>query len=226
MPISEVYEWAGSDITAHVNVFPDKAGIFVADVNVSKEIITYRARFLSLFGYSVVASEGEAWKKNRKICAPSFSERNNRLVWEEAVSTMNDIFDNAWENKERVVVDHSLDITLLTIPAGHRMTFKDSLYIVTTHVIPKVLLPGWVISLREETRQIDMGFKELKAIFSSSFLLVTKPQRTRFTTRSPSCSLHPDEQEKLYPDIKSIVKDFRAPTYNDIPLLTRLENAH
>jgi cytochrome P450 len=82
-------------------VFPDKADLLVADANIIKvrvhhslmvtilmpshfqEITTYRARFpkpveyydtLSFFGYNVVASEGETWKKYRKICSPSFSE--------------------------------------------------------------------------------------------------------------------------------------------------------
>jgi cytochrome P450 len=82
-------------------VFPDKADLVIADANVIKvrvnrllivfilmprdlqEITTYRARFpkpidyydsLSFFGANVVASEGEAWKKYRKISSPSFSE--------------------------------------------------------------------------------------------------------------------------------------------------------
>ncbi|XP_006455974.1 hypothetical protein AGABI2DRAFT_121882 [Agaricus bisporus var. bisporus H97] len=290
-----VYAWAGCDIVAHVSVFPDKVDIFVADANVIKEITTYRARFpkpvdyydsLSFFGYNVVASEGEAWKKYRKICAPSFSERNNRLVWDEAVMTMNDIFDNAWENKERVVVDNFLDITLPVtlsiisvagfghkmtwkgdkiIPQGHQMTFKDSLYIVATHVIPKVVLPEWVMSLSSKTRQIDLGFKELRSymvgmietrknsekverhdlfsnlleansgdgetetlsadeLIGNIFIFLLAGHETTAHTLSYTfalLALYQDEQEKLYQHIKSIVKDFRAPVYSDMPLLTR-----
>jgi cytochrome P450 len=49
----------------------------------TKEVTTYRARFpkpvnlyvaLSVFGINIVASEGEEWKKYRKIAAPAFSE--------------------------------------------------------------------------------------------------------------------------------------------------------
>ncbi|EKM77564.1 hypothetical protein AGABI1DRAFT_101616 [Agaricus bisporus var. burnettii JB137-S8] len=290
-----IYARAGCDIAAHVSVFPDKADLFVADANVTKEITTYRARFpkpvelydsLSFFGYNVVASEGEAWKKYRKICAPSFSERNNRLVWDEAVSTMNDIFNNAWENKERVVVDHFLDITLPVtlsvisaagfghkmtwkgdkiIPPGYQMTFQDSLYMVATHVPIKVLLPEWVMSLTRKTRQIELGFKELRSymvemietrknsekeerhdLFSNLLEANVGDGKTEClsadelignififllagheTTAHTLCytfallALYQDEQERLYQHIKSIVKDFRAPTHSEMPLLTR-----
>jgi cytochrome P450 len=49
----------------------------------SQEITTYRHRFpkpisryrvLTVFGPNIVASEGEEWKKYRKITAPAFSE--------------------------------------------------------------------------------------------------------------------------------------------------------
>jgi len=75
-----------------------------------------------------VASEGEEWKKYRKIAAPAFSEvsleldpsprseydhqRNNKLVWDETTRIMVDLFDNVWGDKAEIVVDHCLDITL------------------------------------------------------------------------------------------------------------------
>ena len=75
-----------------------------------------------------MASEGEEWKKYRKIAAPAFSEvrttnssstgsesnhqRNNKLVWDETIRIMMDLFNNVWEDKSEIVVDHCLDITL------------------------------------------------------------------------------------------------------------------
>jgi cytochrome P450 len=75
-----------------------------------------------------VASEGEEWKKYRKIVAPAFSEvcperhsspktehhcqRNNKLVWDETIQIMMDMFDKVWGNESEVVVDHCVDITL------------------------------------------------------------------------------------------------------------------
>lgn len=37
---------------------------------------------------------------------------NNRLVWNETVSIMNDLFTNIWGDKKEVVLDHALEITM------------------------------------------------------------------------------------------------------------------
>jgi cytochrome P450 len=83
---------------------------------------------LDLFGPNIVSAEGEEWKKVRKISAPAFSEvsitqtsspmsecdhqRNNKLVWDETIRIMEDLFDNVWGDRSEIVVDHFLDITL------------------------------------------------------------------------------------------------------------------
>jgi hypothetical protein len=104
---------------------------------ISQAITTYRAKFpkdvnhyaiLASFGSNVVVSEGEEWKKYRKLVAPAFSEvrpelrsspnpeyncqRNNKLVWNETIRIMTDLFDNVWGDKSEVVVDHCVNITL------------------------------------------------------------------------------------------------------------------
>jgi hypothetical protein len=40
------------------------------------------------------------------------TQRNTRLVWDETIRIMFDLFDNVWENKPEIVVDHCVDITL------------------------------------------------------------------------------------------------------------------
>ena len=87
---------------------------------------------LTFFGGNIVSSEGERWKRYRKIAAPAFSEvgvshhdspapqrltmcfaqRNNKLVWDETLLIMQDLFDNVWGNTPEVVVEHAVDITL------------------------------------------------------------------------------------------------------------------
>lgn len=75
-----------------------------------------------------MVSEGEEWKKYRKLVAPAFSEvrpelhsspdpeydcqRNNKLVWDETIIIITDLFDNVWGDKSEIVVDHCVDITL------------------------------------------------------------------------------------------------------------------
>ncbi|KAN0113945.1 cytochrome P450, partial [Russula decolorans] len=174
--------------------------IHVADAAAIKvrllyEITTYRARFpkpvfryegLSIFGANIVASEGEEWKKYRKIAAPAFSEKNNKLVWDEAIRIMMDLFDNVWGDKSEVVVDHCADLTLpisvaivswqpilgfgrrvtwttnLIVPPGHRMTFKDALHILSTNIVLKIVIPNWAKNLTNPTRKVNLAFTELK----------------------------------------------------------------
>ena len=75
-----------------------------------------------------MVSEGEEWKRFRKIVAPAFSEvrhelhsspnpdhgcqRNNKLVWDETIHILTDLFDNVWGNKSEIVVDNCVEITL------------------------------------------------------------------------------------------------------------------
>ncbi|KAH9003544.1 cytochrome P450 [Lactarius hatsudake] len=168
------------------------AVIYLADAAVIKEVTTFRAKFpkpidiykaLSVFGGNIVASEGEDWKRYRAISAPAFSERNTRLVWDETVRIMFDLFDNVWGDSPEIVLDHCVDITLpialfvvgvagfgrrvtwtsdLTVPPGHQMSFKDALHIVSSNLIIKMGVPNWAMKLTEHTRRVNLAFDELR----------------------------------------------------------------
>ncbi|KAH9057198.1 family 614/534 cytochrome P450 [Lactarius vividus] len=184
---------AGRDATAMVALIPwPKTTIYLADAAAIKEVATYRAKFpkpvylysmLLAFGGNVIASEGEDWKRYRTITAPVFSERNTRLVWDETIRIMFDLFDNVWGDSPEIVLDHCVDITLpialfvvgvagfgrrvtwtsdLTVPPGHQMTFKDALHIVSTKLFLKMVAPDWVMNLTERTKNISLAFSELE----------------------------------------------------------------
>ncbi|KAH9008126.1 cytochrome P450, partial [Lactarius pseudohatsudake] len=172
------------------------AVIYLADAAVIKEVATFRARFpkpvdmyeaLFAFGGNIIASEGEDWKRYRTIAAPAFSERNTRLVWDETIRIMFDLFDNVWGDSPEIVLDHCVDITLpialfvigvagsltgsaarvtwtsdLSVPPGHQMPFKDALYIVSTNLILKMGVPNWAMKLTERTRRVNLAFDELR----------------------------------------------------------------
>jgi hypothetical protein len=88
----------------------------------------WRYKILTVFGVNILASEGKEWKKYRKIAAPAFSEvcpdrrqspnpdshcqKNIKLVWDETIRIMMDMFDNVWGDRSEVVVNHCVDITL------------------------------------------------------------------------------------------------------------------
>lgn len=59
-----------SQITARRNDFP-------------KPTELYRA--IDIYGKNLVSTEGQVWRHHRKIASPSFTEKNNHLVWEESL---------------------------------------------------------------------------------------------------------------------------------------------
>lgn len=184
----------GSDIYTIISVWPRSTSIMfnVADPAAIKEIVGARSRWVkpveqysvvNYFGGNIVASEGDEWKKHRKIANPAFSEPNNRLVWSEAVRITLDMIENEWKNAEVHETKHANDITLsialliigsagfgrkisfsddLRIPPGHKMSFKDALHYVSTNMIIPVMLPAWALNLTEHLRTVRDSVKELR----------------------------------------------------------------
>ena len=119
-------------------------------------------KILLAFGPNLVASEGEEWKRQRKLVAPAFSEvslaclwslmhthersriltpthtvhrkpypstvprapwsraargqKNNRLVWDETVHIMHELFDAVWGDKHTVEIDNATELTVPVRP--------------------------------------------------------------------------------------------------------------
>ncbi|KAK7457058.1 hypothetical protein VKT23_010360 [Stygiomarasmius scandens] len=110
------------------------------------------------------------------------AQRNNKLVWDESVRIMMDMFENIWGTQSTIIVDHCVDITLpialfvigvagfgrriswkedLVVPPGHKMTFKDALHEVSTGVFTKLIIPQWAMHLTNRLRKIQLAFDEL-----------------------------------------------------------------
>ncbi|KAG1876299.1 cytochrome P450 [Suillus subluteus] len=183
----------GLDIISAVVCWPKAMGsMLIADVNVIKDIVWSRGeRFpkplgqytvLTFFGENIIASEGNEWKRYRKVVTPGFSERNNRLVWDATTQIMLDLFDTMWAGQEEVVVNHSVDLTFPialfvigaagfgrpiswkkddVIPLGHQLTFKDALRTVTQDLTLTMLVPRWAMGLTKRFRRARLAFDEL-----------------------------------------------------------------
>jgi cytochrome P450 len=191
------FESAGWDVTSIVYAFPqDGPNLILADATTIKEVTLAKTRFpkpareygfISIYGRNIIASEGEEWKKYRKICAPAFSERNNKLVWDTSVQIMNGLFNEVWAGKDTISVDHAVEITLpialfilgvagfgqkmswhqdRTIPKGHRMSMKDALYLVSTGTSAKLMLPDWSLKLTKHLQSIRIAYEELQMYMS------------------------------------------------------------
>lgn len=95
----------------------------------------HQYRVLLLFGGNIVASEGDEWKRYRKVAAPAFSEKNNKLVWDETVKIMVDMFHTLWNDAPEVTVDHCIDITLPVSHPIHSSSFKTVILMNVPHYL-------------------------------------------------------------------------------------------
>ena len=82
----------GSDTL--LTVAPRKCELKTADASVISQITSRKSDFpkptevygsLRLYGQNVVTTEGPMWKAHRKVTSPSFSEKNNHMVWAESI---------------------------------------------------------------------------------------------------------------------------------------------
>ena len=122
------------------------------DTTRAQEVASARARFpkplheykiLTFYGSNIVVTEGDEWKRHRKISAPSFSERNNRLVWDETMLIVQELRDVLWAGKQEIVVDNIVDLTvpmaLFIIGVagfGKRMSWREDLAVPKGYAMP------------------------------------------------------------------------------------------
>lgn len=77
-----------------ITVSPGRNIVYTADATVINQITTRRNDFpkpvalyigVDVYGKNVVSTEGAAWKHQRKITSPPFTEKSNRVVWIESL---------------------------------------------------------------------------------------------------------------------------------------------
>ncbi|KDQ11038.1 hypothetical protein BOTBODRAFT_35791 [Botryobasidium botryosum FD-172 SS1] len=192
-----IFQQVGWDAFTVVSALPGVVTLSIADAQAIKDVALSRAifpkpvgsyRMLNIFGSNVVTTEGEEWKMHRKVSAPAFSERNNKLVWGETTRIVNDMFDQ-WGDNEVVSVEHAVDITLPvallvicaagfgqrvpwreascigsteSLPEGHEMTFMEAIHGASTGLAARIILPDWILNLRPGLRKTKLAFEELE----------------------------------------------------------------
>src|SRR3569833_134372 len=170
----------GSD--TFLTVTPSGSILYTADADVISQILGRMADFpkptflyknVDIFGKNVVTTEGAAWRRHRKLVAPAFGEKNNRLVWAETIRQTRALLEAwSWGGAEPVKMAHrdcmklslnvigkagfGRDMGLATDVASqtaaiepqdnHVMTFVDSLSCLLKNIFPIVILPKWLLS--------------------------------------------------------------------------------
>ncbi|KAI0047499.1 614/534 cytochrome P450 [Auriscalpium vulgare] len=178
----------------HVSAWPrPQIFIYIADPVTIKEVTSQRARFpkpghfytiVTCLGPNIISAVGAQWKTYRKIATPAFSEKNNKLVWDETVLVVRGLFNTHWCDVLEITTDDVTEVTTAMAvqvfsaaafgrhiswtdtehpPAGHVLTFKDALVTASSNVLPQIVLPRWTMWLTAHLRKVRCAFDELDA---------------------------------------------------------------
>ncbi|KAF8605417.1 cytochrome P450 [Ceratobasidium sp. AG-I] len=183
-----LFQKLGSDVYTLVGILNGASGYHVSDPNTIKQIVAPRSVFtknpedyapLREFGDNLVTAEGEEWKRQRRICAPAFSDRNNRLAWKTATEFTNEIISSWSDNKPTRVSDFDLCVIAKAgfgqdvkwndkdlPPPGRQFTFKRALFTVAPNIWLPLVLPNWAWGLRKRWKDVKQAYDELMASFN------------------------------------------------------------
>ncbi|KAF8607080.1 cytochrome P450 [Ceratobasidium sp. AG-I] len=209
-----VFEQSGSEVFILFSLFPTAGIICVSDAEAIKQISSGRSNFgkntsdygvLRKFGNNILVVEGDEWKRQRRICAPAFSDRNNRLVW----TTTTELVDNmleSWVPGKTIYVhdaceELTLPISLCVIakagfgqsvhwtdeappPADHKLTFKQCLVTFSENIALPLVLPSWAWGLRKHWRHVKQANDELRIYIQDMVRSRREPQY--HATHTPS----------------------------------------
>ncbi|CAE6394596.1 unnamed protein product, partial [Rhizoctonia solani] len=186
-----VFERQGTGIYGIASAFPATSYYLLADPAGVKHVSYSQNHFvkntdeytiLKGFGSNLLVVEGDEWKRQRRIAAPAFSDKNNRLVWDTTKQLVEQMIDT-WKSKGLTIV-HDVsedlafplslsviskagfgqDISVGTnaIPTGHKLTFKDALTTVSKTMHLPLILPNWAWRFRKDWTHAKQAHDELK----------------------------------------------------------------
>ncbi|CAE6419703.1 unnamed protein product [Rhizoctonia solani] len=216
-----ILDKVGMDIYSGVGVLPITSAYFVSDPDALKQIFASRSpfkkhaydyRMITIFGKNLVSAEGDEWKRQRKIAAPVFSEKNNRLVQSSAKEFVDQMIAE-WDHEvptciEDVHGDITMQITLCIISKagfgqdiewgnsgeaseGHQLTFKQALLIVSHNLHVIIILPKWILGWRKDWIKVRDAYEELRLYFQEMI-------SSRRANNTPGSRIQVQEQHDLF----------------------------
>ena len=115
----------GAEDDTYLTVAPGGIMLWTANPELINQITTRRTDFpkptfmykiLNLYGRNIISAEGHSWRHQRKITSPSFTERNNQLVWTESIR-QTELMMKSWmghnSRESRTVTTMATDIMRL-----------------------------------------------------------------------------------------------------------------
>ncbi|KAG8682517.1 hypothetical protein FRC11_014771 [Ceratobasidium sp. 423] len=216
-----IVDKVGMDIYSGVGVFPVTSACYVSDLDALKQILASRSAFkkhpydyrmLTIFGKNLLSAEGDEWRRQRRIVAPVFSEKNNRLVQSSAKGFVDQMI-NEWgyETPTRIQdVDNdiTMQITLCVIakagfgqdiewgnsgeaPEGHKLTFKQALLTVSHDLAILIVLPKWMFGWRKHWMEVRDAYQELRLYFQEMI-------SSRRAENTPGSQIQAEERHDLF----------------------------
>ncbi|KAG8694806.1 hypothetical protein FRC08_008248, partial [Ceratobasidium sp. 394] len=181
------------DVHTMVGFLSGTSGYLVSNLDTIKQMSISRTTFtkpvkdygtLDVFGPNLVVTEGDQWKRQRRICAPAFSDRNNSYVWSTTTSLVDEMMAT-WTKHDptrisNICEDVTMPLALCVIakagfgqeirwtdeappPSNHELTFKKALSVVTHNIFLPVILPDWAWKLRKHWRFVKEAYDEVLA---------------------------------------------------------------
>ncbi|KAG9083983.1 hypothetical protein FRC06_004287, partial [Ceratobasidium sp. 370] len=190
-------EFDRAGMEAHVQVSleqPNCPVTFIADLEAIKEITRPKSSFVNdvrstgmfvgMFGPNILTSEGDTWKRHRRITQRAFSEENAKLVWSETAFVMEKLFKK-WdaEQGQEVHIDKinatTEALTLMVIssagfgqrmswdkdpkkilPPGYAVSFQQAATIVARNILSRLTTPTWAEGWSRNTRTMATGYRD------------------------------------------------------------------
>ncbi|KAI8808385.1 cytochrome P450 [Cladochytrium replicatum] len=194
--ISKYEPYADTEADIFAIVTPFSTEVKVANADVVREIALSRAnefpkplemyKILRIYGNNLVTTEGEEWKRHRRVTSPHFNEKNNAYVHESTLRTLEGVFskwksDNLAHGTDETEVDvHNVMFRVALsvisdaafgvqfdfhgegyVPTGYTYSFQASLEVLALHLVEYIVYPKWVLKLPfQYLRKIDVGFAD------------------------------------------------------------------
>ncbi|KZV76574.1 cytochrome P450 [Peniophora sp. CONT] len=199
-------------------------GVFVKPVEASS--------FVTIpFGPNLLGSEGEEWKRHRRIIQPAFNKETYKHVWEESFRLFDEMSEQeGWDDKNEVLIEPmnrlTSRFTLLMITRcgfGHHLTWKketvekdemelsDALDWVGLSAIAQLALPRWAFKLPVSwIRKSDQSYKATKAYLAE--LIASRKETLK--TNAGTHDLQPDVFTRM---VDASIKEGKG-SFNDAEL--------
>ncbi|KAI5480046.1 hypothetical protein MNV49_002011 [Pseudohyphozyma bogoriensis] len=219
---ADVYKRFNSTVVVIPSLFPPKLTYLLSDPEAFDRVNTDKVNFekttlfnhplVYMFGDNLANTDGEDWRRQRKIVASSFTDRNNAAVWEETTQVVaNNLYSkidsSADANGVSIVTqleDIVATVTLMVVgKAGFgiqvlwpeadksNVPFDHAMRTVLRDFPAKLFLPNWAWKLPSSyLARVDKGYKE----FYNSLLNIIADRRAGVTEVSGT---HGDRKDLL-----------------------------